>query len=678
MPVIRLLIPFLTGIAQQYYWPVPVNVLQGLALTCAGSVTFYSLPLFSFFHRYKSGFINGLSVFILFAALGALSVWRQDARNHLLWPGNLYKESDGLIIKLREKPVERTNTLKSEATLVALIRDERLMPIRGEILAYFNKDSASRRLAAGDEIITTAALTPIPENANPGGFSFRQYAFFQGITHQAFVRSNFIVTGNDRPLLQKLIGHIRESVLSVLQKAFTDKRERGLAEALMIGYKNELDKSLVQSYTNTGVVHIIAISGLHLGLIYWLLVKLLRPLSNHRKLKWAVPLLLITGLWIFTLLAGAQPSVLRSAIMFSCIVVGNSLSRKSSIYNSLALSAFILLCYNPYWLWDAGFQLSYTAIIGIATFMKPIYGLIRFKNKLVDMIWQMNAVTISAQLLTLPVCIYHFHQFPNYFLLSNFIAVPVSSLILLTELLLCVVSFMPILFHLSTKLCSLLISFMNTSIEQIEQLPFAVWDGLQISFAQAVLLMLFIVLSLTCLIYKERIRPLGYGSLTAFVAFMTLRCLSFAEALQQEKIIVYQETIDFVTGRNYVSLNTKAVSNDLNTRATRILFRLKHSAADMLTRSGNLFSFSSKKIVIAGAGTGYFSTSEKPSVDLLILTQNSFAGPARFTQTMNIRQVVADATVPSWKSRDWQQLCDSIGIPFHDVRSKGAFVMNLR
>ena len=154
----------------------------------------------------------------------------------------------------------------------------------------------------------------------------------------------------------------------------------GLAEALLIGYKDDLDKTLVQSYSNTGVVHVIAISGLHLGLIYWLLLMLFKPLQK-RKLKWLRPVFILTGLWLFSLLAGAQPSVLRSAVMFTCIVLGDSFARKSSIYNTLALSALLLLCINPYWLWDVGFQLSYAAVLSIVIFMQPIYNWFYIKNK---------------------------------------------------------------------------------------------------------------------------------------------------------------------------------------------------------------------------------------------------------------------------------------------------------
>ena len=197
-------------------------------------------------------------------------------------------------------------------------------------------------------------------------------------------------------------------------------KELGLAEALLIGYKDDLDKTLVQSYTNTGVVHIIAISGLHLGLIYWLLVQLLKPLQRRKYMKWLRPVIIILGLWLFSLLAGAQPSILRSAVMFTCIVIGETIAKKTSIYNSLALSAFGLLCWNPYWLWDVGFQLSYSAVLSIIIFMRPVYNLLYVKNKILDFFWKINAVTIAAQILTLPLSIYHFHQFPVYLYTDQF------------------------------------------------------------------------------------------------------------------------------------------------------------------------------------------------------------------------------------------------------------------
>jgi competence protein ComEC len=553
MPVSRLLTPFLLGIIQQYYWSIPVSILQGLAIVSTGMMLLLLFPLLPFFSRYKLGFINGLSVFPLFAVLGCLSVWQQDIRLHPHWLGNIYKENDALIIKLQESALEKTKTLKANASVTGMLRNDSLIPATGNLILYFLKDPSLPNLAAGDELILRGAAQTIPSSSNPGGFDFHRYTLFQGITHQVFLKKNdFLITSHQPSALQQLISHTRKWVLSVLHISFPDKKERGLAEALLIGYKDELDKTLVQSYTNTGVVHIIAISGLHLGLIYWLLLKLLQPLQRSRILKWLRPLLIITGLWLFALLAGAQPSVLRSALMFTCIVAGETLSRKPNIYNSLALSAFLLLCYNPFWLWDAGFQLSYAAILGIVAFMEPVYRLITVRNKLLDQIWQLNAVTLSAQVLTIPICLYHFHQFPVYFLLSNFIAVPVSSLILLAEIFICCTSFIPSLVIITGKFTGFLIRFMNAYIERVEALPFSVWNGLQINFAQAVLLTFCLVFASSWFLNRKKI--FLYGSLLTLSGFILLRSFSFIHADRQQKIIVYQQSADlFMAGNIFLS-----------------------------------------------------------------------------------------------------------------------------
>ena len=673
IPIIRLLTIFLPGIVQQFHWPIPVSVLLGLAMISTGIALFFLFFPLSFFSRYKLGFINGLSVFLLFIVLGSLSVWRQDIRLRSHWLGNIYKENDAVLIKLDESPTEKSKSFKAKASVTGFLRNDSLIPAKGGVILYFSKDPSLPELRPGDELLTCGILQPIPASANPGSFDFQQYALFQGITHQAFLRrSDFIITGRHSSALQSFIHRIRSWVLSVLQTAFPGKNERGLAEALLIGYKDDLDKALVQSYTNTGVVHIIAISGLHLGLIYWLLVKLLWPLQRRRYLKWLRPPLIISGLWLFALLAGAQPSVLRSALMFTCIVIGESLSRKSRVYNSLAISAFLLLCYNPYWLWDAGFQLSYAAIIGIVAFMKPLYRLFTIRNKLLNHIWQLNAVTLSPQVLTIPVCIFHFH-----FLLANFIAVPLSSLILLAEILICCIGFIPSLVLLTGKVTAFLIRFMNTFIERVEALPFSVWNGLQISFIQAALLMLCLASACAWYFSKKQV-VLLYTSLISLAGFMILRSLSFISAGQQKKIIVYQQSADFIYGRKYISIPFSTTFNSTYVNPTRILFRLLPAEEiPAFNVSGNHISFLSKKTVLLNGLKHYQPGPTRVATDLLILSQNPSEDAGQLSRSLDIRQVVADATVPAWKVRRWQQQCDSLDIPFHDVRTKGAFVMNL-
>ncbi|HUQ67559.1 MAG TPA: ComEC/Rec2 family competence protein, partial [Flavitalea sp.] len=268
----------------------------------------------------------------------------------------------------------------------------------------------------------------------------------------------------------------------------------------MIGYKNDLDKTLIQSYSNTGVVHVVAISGLHLGLIY----SILNIICSSFKRKLLRPVIILTGLWLFTLLAGASPSVLRSAMMFSTIVVGDELSKKSSVLNNLAISAFILLCYDPFWLWDLGFILSYGALLSIVLFMKRVYNLYLSENKICDTIWKVNAVTISAQILTLPVLIYYFNQFPNLFIITNFIAIPLSGIVLIGEILLCSIYFIEPVARYCGKLLTIIIKLMNGVVEYINHLSFSSTRDIHINFLQVVLLYVFIAFCANWLAYKHK------------------------------------------------------------------------------------------------------------------------------------------------------------------------------
>ena len=271
------------------------------------------------------------------------------------------------------------------------------------------------------EYIIHKNLQPIKNSGNPGAFNYQRYAAFQGIYHNVFLKDKDwqVVPGNTKNWFYDFVYSARAYVLSVLRNTIhTGKDELGIAQALLIGYTNDLDKDLVQAYSNTGVVHIIAISGMHLGLIYvlllWIFTKM--PLINKSKLVQLI--LILTCLWLFAFLTGASPSVLRAAVMFSCIAIGKNLKKDVSIFTSLAASALILLCFNPYYLWAVGFQLSYLAVIGIVVFQKPIYNCLYIKNKWIDKVWQLMAVSTAAQLLTFPLCIYYFHQFPNLFLLQ--------------------------------------------------------------------------------------------------------------------------------------------------------------------------------------------------------------------------------------------------------------------
>ena len=692
-PFIRLLIPLMSGIILQWnlqFEPVFLYILVIAALLIV-AVFFF----FPHYKRFQLSFFNGFAITILFISLGALLVWHKDIRHNRNWFGNYNQKDAAVIVTIQEPLAEKTKSYKALASVDHILQHDTASKTKGTIILYFEKDSLVSNLRYGSQIILYKPLQEIKNSGNPGGFDYKRYSLFQGITHQVYLRGSVplgkendfeILPDQNRNRFNQFIFSTREKVLKILRHNIKGEKELGLAEALLIGYKDDLDKTLVQSYSNTGVVHVIAISGLHLGLIYWLLLQILRPLKKRKHTKWLCPVLIITGLWLFSFLAGAQPSVLRSAVMFTCIVLGESMTRKTSIINTLALSAFILLCYNPYWLWDVGFQLSYAAVLSIVIFMRPIYNWLYIKNKILDFIWKLNAVSIAAQILTVPIGIYHFHQFPNYFLLTNFIAVPLSSIIVLGEIFLCAISFFPALAVISGKCLGLLIWLMNSYIERIELLPFSLWDGLQVSILQATLLVVAVAGFSFWLMEKTK-AGLKTG-LLALIVFCILRSVFFIQATNQQKLIVYnvpqKKAIDFIDGRKYFFTGDSDLLADdfirnFHIKPSRVLNRVE--PVEKLSNyylSEKTIEYNSKKILLIDSSLAFSTSTEKIPVDLVVVSKNPKLYFKNLAKTFYIKQVVFDGSCPAWKINFWKKDCDSLHIPYYDVSEKGAFVMNFR
>jgi competence protein ComEC len=682
MLFIKFLIPLAAGIVVQ--WNLQLSPVYAWCLFGTAGLVLLISFFYSGYSGYRFAIIHGIAIGFVFFALGSLLTWYQDTRHHNDWFGKYYKQGDLVKVTLQEPLVEKTNSYKALATVTALKENNKVIPASGDVIIYFKKDSLPP-LDYGSQIIFSTPLQEIKNAGNPGGFDYKRYCLFNNITHQVYVTSDdFIVLAKkNKNLLNQVLFSIRKKVLLVLSRYIHGEKERGLAEAILIGYKDDLDKNLVQSYTNTGVVHIIAISGLHLGLIYWLLVQLLKPFRRKKFFSWLNAIVIISGLWLFSLLAGGQPSVLRSAVMFTCIVLAQSFSRKTSIYNTLALSAFILLCINPFWLWDVGFQLSYAAVLSIVIFMKPIYNWFYIKNKALDFIWKINSVSIAAQLLTTPISIYHFHQFPDFFLLTNFVAVPLSGIVVLGEIFLCTISFIPFLASFTGKIISGLIWFMNSYIERIEALPYSLWDKMQISVLQAALLIIAVAGFGYWLLEKKK-QGIWIG-VFAVLIFVSLRSLSFYNAKQQQKLIVYNvpkhRAIDVIDGRNYFFIgDTDLLADDFprnfHLKPSRILHRV--SAVNFSPDpTENFCQYGSKKVLLIDKNFIADTTASKIKIDLLVLSKNPKLYLSNLSKSFNISKVVFDGSTPAWKIKYWIKDCDSLHIPYYNVSEKGAFVMNL-
>lgn len=688
-PFIRILVPFVAGILIQWYFqPNPLLWTIILIPFSILYIVFFFLPIKI---RYKWGIISGIAAIFMLTSLGALITWYNDIRNDPLWFGKNYQPDNVMLVKLEEPLVEKPNSWKSSASVEAIYykNTPRPVPASGNILIYFQKDSTlPKKLGYGTQVLFNTKPEPVHNTGNPGSFDYRRYCLFkEGITHQVFLKTADIIVLPEKKVtwFRKFIFTIQDYVLSVIRANIKSEKEVGLAEALLIGYQYDVDRILMQSYSNTGVVHVIAISGLHLGVIYWLLVVLLKPLSIKKKSRYLSPCIIIICLWIFSILAGAQPAILRASVMFTFLVIGKTISRNMPIINSLAASAFLLLCVDPFWIWNIGFQLSYAALLSLVIFNKSIYNIIYIKNKGLDQLWQLTAISIAAQLLTTPFSVYYFDQFPVWFIITNLVAVPLSSLILLGEIFLCATSWIPVVAVFIGKALHFLIWLMNTFVEYMESLPFSMWQGLSITVLQAILLIVIVAGFGYWLMEKHKTGC--WTGITAAVLFLLLRSWSFLQASRQSKLIVYNvpkcQAIDIISGRQHIFIADDKLKADISLQN----FHLKPSwvmhrlvPARFLRNvfiNNNLLQFGSKRIVIIDRNIKTDSSDKKIAIDLLIISRNPKVYITEMVKVFDIKQIVIDGTASLRKIKYWKRDCDSLHIPCHLTNEKGAFIMDI-
>ncbi|MEJ7588643.1 MAG: ComEC/Rec2 family competence protein [Ferruginibacter sp.] len=656
-------------------------------------VGYCSFFLFSPGTRFMLRSAQGALLQILLVCLGLVVTWQKDIRHNREWYGNFYQQGDLLMVRIDEPLIAKPKSFKANGVVEAVIHNHTILPCKGKILVYFsrnnNGDSTRHSLQYGDKVLIHKNIQRINNSGNPGAFNYPRYAAFQQVFHQVFLKEKDWKKTHysARNAFYTFLFKARDEILQVLRKSIGGKDELGIAEALLIGYTLDLDKDLVQAYSNTGVVHIIAISGMHLALIYFLLVQVFKkiPILNRSGLLQVV--LILTCLWIFALLTGASASVLRAAVMFSFITIGANFKKRSSIYNSLAAAAFLMLCYNPYFLWDVGFQLSYLAVISIIVFQQPVYNWWYIKNKWAEKIWKLAAVSLSAQILTFPVCIYYFHQFPNFFLFTNIIAIPLSGIILYTEIGLIGFSWIPIAHTLGGKLVAWLISLMNQTVLWVNKLPFSVSDGIPST-----------VLS-TCLLYgvvigvgawlMSKSRSMLYWALTCLLAFVLTGAYENWQIENQQRIVVYNiqqhQAIDIIYGTHFHFIGDSVLLQDAGVqnfilRPARIASQLnKHDRKLKNFFQQSLFyQFNNTRFLLIDRPTSFEIPKQKIAVDLIIISKNPAVSIAQLANVFDCRQFIFDASNSLWKIEKWQKDCEELHLRSYSVPVKGAFVWDIK
>lgn len=477
-PFTRLLFPLMGGIITGKYFDIPA-----LPLAIAGFALILLLFYFSIRKasvRFAHASISGVAVMLLVYLSGIALFNFHDIRKQQEWYGHSLNTSSVYMVRVSSAVVEKPKSFKVEAQVVSAFDGRCENTVKGKTIIYLAKDSNAYRISYGDVLIIKNKLKEVENPASFLGFDYRNFLANQQIYHQAYLRGNDWVPAGRKQLtaLEIVVSRSLSYINHVFETHLKDGQVTALARALLTGDRTELDKDLVQAYSNAGVVHIMAISGLHLGLIYLLLLKVAEIIPLLSRSKTAKAIVILGGIWFFAIMTGGSPSVMRAAVMFSGLHLGRLINRRVPTYNFWSASAFLLLIFKPLLLWNVGFQLSYMAVLGILVVQKPVYRWLEFRNKMVDYSWQLVSVSIAAQLFTLPLCIYYFHQFPMLFLVANLVAIPLASVGLWSAVILVLSAQIPLIPQLLGRVVSRIFEWLNDFIIYIDSFTFTVWGDI--------------------------------------------------------------------------------------------------------------------------------------------------------------------------------------------------------
>ncbi|HBX50372.1 MAG: hypothetical protein A2275_12510 [Bacteroidetes bacterium RIFOXYA12_FULL_35_11] len=560
IPLLRLAIPFIAGIALSVYLQIQVPFVE--IFTCLVFLSLFVFHKSKFFSNYQTSWIHGMLVHLFFIFCGFWLVQINHAKIATGIPENINLIISGVV---SDPPAEggKSHRIVIEADQYKIKKD--WQSVKGKILLYLEKDSLIQIPEPGDKLVFITNLSRVKSPANPSEFDYRQYLYYRHIVQQGFIKKDHwkLVAKMQGNSLVTYANRVRNYLIDVFRKSGLVGDELAVAAALTIGYKDLLEQDIRSAYSSSGAMHILAVSGLHVGIIFVIFNFLLFFLEKFKNGKLIKACIIILLLWFYAFITGLSPAVLRAATMFTFVVIGKSLNRQVSIYNSMSGAALILLFYNPFYIADVGFQLSFIAVIGIVALQPGIYKLLYFKSWLPDKIWGLVAVSLAAQIATLPITLYHFHQFPNYFILTNIVAIPLATLILYMSVMLFVFSFWDSLLVITGKILIFLTWLQNSFLKWLEELPYAVTSGINITATQAIILSLMIVIVYHAI--KARKLWLVNASLVFLIFFQSITVYENFNSYYQKKIIVYKFSkavaINFIYGTKCAVLEDNVEGN---------------------------------------------------------------------------------------------------------------------
>ncbi len=527
LPLFRLILPFILGI-------VFSNELYFKEVFALSICLFLGAALLHYFSkRYAFRWWFGVIMSCLMFCLGLWAVPHSLDKNKPNYFITYLNESSVLMLELDEVPKKGTHSTRAIAKVISVDGKK----TTGRLMVYFRDFTDS--LNYGFRLLTTVQPQKITPAKNPKQFNYQSYLANHQIYHQIYVSNNESIViddggGND---LFKLVNKSRLKLSEVLSNGDFNSQQLAVCSSLLLGDKSSMDHELQQSFVKAGVMHVLAVSGLHVGILFLVVSRLLYFMDTTKWLKLFKLLIVISVLWFYAFITSLSPSVMRATTMFSFFALGHFLGRSTNVFNTLAASAFLLLILNPLMIFKMGFQLSYLAVLGIVLIFPKIYSLLVFKSKLVDSIWQLICVSISAQAATFSLSIFYFHQFPNYFLLANVLVLPFIPLIINFGLALFVFDMAPFIREPIILFLKFIVDILIKIIDFVQAIPNSIIGLLYIHWYEVIIiyaLLGFVLLA----VYLNSIRYVVYA-LFLVIALQWFHWIDLKKQVANQQIIFY-------------------------------------------------------------------------------------------------------------------------------------------
>jgi len=632
--------------------------------------------LFYRFHKQTSYlkkvlFICSVNIFLFFLAYEScfLSDEKNNANHYARF---LTTHPQSFIATIDEVPDVSEKFVKLLVKVNTIESDGIWHYAEGRTIVYVKQDS-TLKLNVGNELLINSKFSYLNEPKNPNEFNYKEFLESKNVFHTVFTESKTIsaISKNNNFHLSQIGTYIKSKLVSILRDSGLSQEAFSICSALLVGYDDEIDAEVMQSFSHSGTLHILSVSGMHTGVLYAVLIFLFSLIDKYDKYKKTKFVFIMLGLWLFVLVTGLSPSILRAALMLSLVLVGKTFYKQGNSYNTLLLSAFLLLLYNPYLIKDVGFLLSYCAVFGIMYLYPILQKLYYFENKILQMTWSGVLMSVSATLFTLPISLYFFHQFPIWFVFSNMIIIPISFLIMGAAALFLVFYKVAFINYILVYIINGSTSVMMWFAQLTDSPNFGFIDFISFSKIDFCFLTIIILLCLMILSTKSYKQVLALCLLViTWLSFSIID--NYSDSKQKELVVFHIKNKSFFALRvgHSVYGNFNSIQNKDFDRYVKP-YLLNHSDLKTVNVSADAFKLDS--IVILKAGS--YTSIEQLNPNYILVSNDN---PIELTTNYKTKPfIIADCSNSYKFVKKLKKQCAQLDIPFYSVKESGAFQVNL-